>query len=151
MASASSASDSAVQPTRKWIARGAAAFLIVQALIPLRYYLSQPTSDERFAWRMFSTTARRDCHATLYQTMEFDGRRIEEPVPPIMLAPWQTMLNRNRPAAVEKIMKACCQATGVVSVRFRLECGMEGGDDHSVQQFTMNRSELRVRELAPNR
>lgn len=147
MHSASSVSVSASSPAQKWIALGAAAFLIVQALIPLRYYLSQPTSDERFAWRMFSTTVRKDCHATLYQTIEFDGRQVEEQVPPIMLAPWQTMLNRNRPAAVEKIMKACCLATGVVSVRFRLECGTKGGEDHSVQQFVMNRSDLRIRDL----
>lgn len=148
MSSAPSTSFSPPTQARRWIGIGAAAFLIVQTLLPLRYYLNLPTTDERFAWRMFSTTVRKDCVATLYQTVEYDGRLVEEQIPPIMLTPWQTLLNRQRPSAVEKIMRACCIAPGVVSVRYRLTCGdPRDGNFISEDQWVMDRRDLRMRKI----
>jgi hypothetical protein len=132
---------------RKWIAIGVAAFLLVQLLLPLRYYLSASTPDERFAWRMFSTTGQMSCEATVYQTVEHSGRRVEEQVPAIITAPWQRLLNKNRPEVVEKFMRACFKRPGVVRVRYKLECRAVDGAQMPAVQLVLDRREGTVREI----
>lgn len=131
---------------RRWIATAAAVFLTAQLLLPLHYYLA-PTADERFAWRMFSTTGSRPCVATMYQTIEQDGRRIEVEVPPMVLAPWQNSLNSHRPDIAEMVMRSCCQRPGVVGVRFRLSCRSLDGTDLPAEQWWMDRESHRMRAI----
>ncbi|MCE9590274.1 MAG: hypothetical protein K8S99_07100 [Planctomycetes bacterium] len=112
---------------RRWIGVAVALFLLAQLLLPLRYYLSPPTSDERFAWRMFSSVRMRDCTARLYETIERDGKTIEEPVPPATLAHWRDLLDGNRPEVVEAVMRSFRRRPGVRAVRFELKCrGVDG-------------------------
>lgn len=83
-----------------------AAFVGLQLLIPLRYYLGDDLYDERFAWRMFSQVRVQECSAEASE----DGR----PLAPysILPAPWVSLLSRNRPAVVGRFLAWRCAAEG---------------------------------------
>lgn len=103
---------------QRWIAIGAAVFVLVQLAIPLRYYLNAPTPDERFAWRMFSSVRMVDADATLIDIVARDGERIERPVPFGAVASWRSALEVQRPDVVEKVMRSRLGEPGVIAVRY---------------------------------
>jgi hypothetical protein len=141
------AGDRGSTAASRWIACAAGVFLLFQLLLPLRYYLSANSSDERFAWRMFSSTGQKECLATLYQTFDRSGRRVEEQVPPLVIAPWQKLLDKNRPDVVEKIMRGYFNRPGVVSVRYKRECVEVDGTKMPPLQLVLDSRDGRVREV----
>src|ERR1041385_7270070 len=100
---------------RRAISRFALAFVLVQALLPLHYYLGGPATDERFAWRMFSSVAMSDCKATMYETVEVGEKAVERPVPEEAMDQWQALLDKSRPQVAYKLMqigRTSCRGRG---------------------------------------
>lgn len=94
--------------------------LAVQLLVPLRYYLSSDKYDERFSWRMFSSTRLQDCRiAPSDQRGEvwspIDLRRT-------MQEAWTAAFSRQRVDAIEKFLRSRCVLDGVTAARMQSQC-----------------------------
>lgn len=55
--------------------------LLFQAAIPLSYYLFKQPTNERFAWRMFSSVHMSDWNCQVREVVEENGQMIERIVP----------------------------------------------------------------------
>lgn len=107
-------------------------FVAVQLVVPLSYYTRSDRYDERFAWRMFSTTRVESCatHATEVK----DGR-----TRPIALArtihyAWIEHFSRNRRKVIERFLEVRCHTAGVDSVTLENACrGVDAGSARLVE------------------
>lgn len=107
----------AIQLTRSWRGRFILAFLAIQLLLPLRYYIAhRDPHDERFAWRMFSPM--RMAHCT--PTFEINGA-------PIAMAAtfheaWYEIAQRGRFTVVEAMGAELCRQHPNTPVKVTLAC-----------------------------
>ena len=85
-----------------------AAFLVIQVALPLRYYLSGQSYDERFAWRMYSAQRMSQCQVSFSR----DGEAL---VPEGLHTSWAALLKRGRGSVVEAWgQRLCREESGVV-------------------------------------
>jgi hypothetical protein len=109
--------SSAIALTRTWRGRFILAFIAVQLLLPLRYYLHpRDPHDERFAWRMFSPM--RMSHCT--PTFELDGKPV--PMASTFHEAWYEIAQRGRFAVVEAMGASLCAQHPTSKVVVTLEC-----------------------------
>jgi len=100
-----------------WRGRFILAFLAIQLLLPLRYYVAhRDPHDERFAWRMFSPMRMARCAPHF----DVNGR-------PIDLASqfheaWLELAGRGRFVVVEAMAAHLCQQNPGAAVNVSLEC-----------------------------
>jgi hypothetical protein len=97
-----------------------ALFLLFQIAMPLRYYLGGRGTDERFSWRMFSSVRMQRCSASVRETIGGDEREV--PLGRALHVAWVGMLERYRPAVVDKFLERRCEGEGVTRVRFARRC-----------------------------
>lgn len=93
---------------------------LLMLLVPLRYYLSDDVYDERFSWRMFSAVRVQSCQAELRETRYASERAL--PLMEVLPAPWAALLERNRVAVIDSVLRWRCEREGVTRVRFRNTC-----------------------------
>ena len=96
-------------------------FLAVQLVLPLRYYLGGGT-DERFCWRMFSSVAKRQCRASIAQTLEQADRRLVRSVSLSSILPTWSVFFHRHPVIVRKLLHWRCQFEAVQTVRYECRC-----------------------------
>jgi len=108
-----------------------AAFLVLQVAIPLHYYLRDPSDDERFSWRMFSSLRERDCRV---QVTEFardasraQARSREVTVTRDVHIAWLHLLQRKRAAVIEAYLRRRCAQPDVIRARFMARCQAADG------------------------
>ncbi len=89
-------------------------------VVPLRYYFGDDAYDERFAWRMFSAVRVQSCQAELKETRDTHDRVI--PLMEVLPAPWAALLERNRTAVVDAVLRWRCGREGVTRVRVQHTC-----------------------------
>lgn len=97
--------------------------LLVQLLVPLRYYLGLAEGDdERFSWRMFSTVRLQRCEMSVSEVRE--GSDVPQPLAlkPILQVAWISILQRFRPSVVEGFMRFRCDTDGVTKVLYDRRC-----------------------------
>jgi hypothetical protein len=110
-----------------------AAFLLFQLIMPLRYYLGGGGTDERFSWRMFSSVRMQKCDVRVDDILpgtapalrggaSVKGERRKVDLEATLQIAWVGMLERNRPAVVEKFLARRCQEPDVGAVRYRRTC-----------------------------
>lgn len=104
---------------------GAVAVLLVQALIPLRYYLGDDAYDERFSWRMFSAVRMQQCDIAASETTHGVTRPVRL-IETIHVA-WINTLRRNREAVMERYLEWRCEQDGVSRARLENECRTPDG------------------------
>lgn len=107
------------------------AFLVLQALLPLRYYMGDDLFDERFAWRMFSPIRTVKCRATFYD--ETGDRRARIPLTPRVHQVWINLVSRARRPVIDGIARDWCTEQiegGTASPRMTVEitCPLKTGD-----------------------
>jgi hypothetical protein len=108
--------------TRRWIRWFIGAFLLVNLLAPLKWYLGQAIGadvDERFAWRMFSSNSMQRCQVELWETIAVKGQVVRRPVPleTVMQPAWAKILYTfHQPALVARILRNHCRQTEAQSV-----------------------------------
>ncbi len=134
-------------PRRRWVMLFVAAFLLAQLLLPLRYYIGSQSTDERFAWRMFSSVHLRDSHGALYETVEIAGQKTERQVPAEMLSPWQSLLNMGRHDVAFKLMRWWCARPGVLAVRYELRSQSPDGTPLPTLQWRLDRATGSISEI----
>ena len=67
---------------RQWINLGIVLFLASQIVTPLTYYLDKEPTNERFAWRMFSSVHMSDwSRMRIVAITRTDGRAVQQVVP----------------------------------------------------------------------
>jgi hypothetical protein len=105
------------------------AFLGYQIAMPLRYYLAGGGYDERFSWRMFSSVRMQSCKASVEDVHEAgDAPRTRDVnLPRELHVAWIRMLERGRPAVVDKLLQHRCGQEGVGGARYLLRCADPDG------------------------
>ena len=102
---------------RTWRGRFIVAFLVVQALLPLHYYLfRRDPHDERYAWRMFSPMRMATCRiAFTVDNAPVDlGSKFHEA--------WITVAQRGRAVVIEEMAHKLCRENPGKPVHARVEC-----------------------------
>ncbi len=100
-----------------------AAFLVLQVLLPLRYYV-QENVDERFAWRMFISPHDKIC--TPQVTLTSYGQEDQVDMLEILHPAWISNIKENRPEIIEPYLKRLCAQAGAESVVMVNNCTPEG-------------------------
>lgn len=100
-----------------WRGRFVVGFLLVQMLLPLRYYVAhRDPHDERFAWRMFSPMRMTRCEATF----AVDGRPIR--ILERFHEAWLELAGRGRFVVLEAMGASLCQQHANADVKLTLTC-----------------------------
>lgn len=117
-----------------------AALLLLQIALPLSYYLGEGGDDERFSWRMFSTTRVHRCRVDVLET--FGARppqstRAVQPEKDVQAA-WISMLRRNRPAVVERYLERRCALSDAARTLYRRRCVRSDGVQLPTQEVGLD-------------
>lgn len=91
------------------------AYVLWQVALPFRYYLGDDLFDERFAWRMFSSTHayKRKCEIKVYEWVRKEGQKeeaVELTLRRAITAGWVSRLRYSPAPVVEKFLRSRCQA-----------------------------------------
>jgi hypothetical protein len=111
------------EPEARWKPRVrifVALFVILQLLVPLRYYLGDDPYDERFSWRMFSAVRVHRCRVNAAETIGGTPRAID--LNREIHRAWINTLSRNRDAVTRKFLWSRCGGEGVSEVRVINNC-----------------------------
>ena len=109
-----------------------AGFVALQLLLPLHYYLlRRDEHDERFAWRMFSSTRSLACDVEL----RVDDRPIE--LGREFHDAWIAIAQRGRRAVVEAMAARLCKQHPGSTVTAFLTCKPVRGEPYSVGGFDL--------------
>lgn len=112
---------------RTWRGRFIILFLLVQLLLPLRYYIhNRDPHDERFAWRMFSPMRMVQCSPRFTVAGKLVDPRSE------FHEAWAEIAGRGRFVVIEAMGKELCKRHPKAPVRVDLDCLYL---DQSKQQF----------------
>lgn len=141
-----------VHPERRrlpWIAAGAIAIVLVQALVPLRYYLGDDAYDERFSWRMFSAVRMHRCDLRASETVNGHERPVR--LMQTIHVAWVTTLERNREAVMQRYLRWRCTQNGVERARLVNRCVSPDGRevDPIVREIDCASGEISRGEVAP--
>jgi len=123
MADDSVFTDDSATRTRSRINVLIAVILLLQLVIPLRYYLGVAGGDdERFSWRMFSTVRLQRCELAMSELRE--GSDLPQPLAlkPILQVAWISILQRLRPSVVDGFLRFRCDTDGVTKVFYERQC-----------------------------
>ncbi len=100
-----------------WRGRFIIAFLLVQLLLPLHYYvLRRDPHDERFAWRMFSPMRMAECQVVFSvdkKPVEL-GNKFHEA--------WLNVAERGRAVVIEEMAHKLCRDNPGKPVDVRMQC-----------------------------
>jgi hypothetical protein len=97
-----------------------ALFLLYQVAMPLAYYLGGRGTDERFSWRMFSSVRMQKCSVKVKETAGGEQRDVD--LDREVQIAWIGMLERYRPAVVEKLLRRRCERAEASEVRYVRSC-----------------------------
>jgi hypothetical protein len=102
---------------RTWRGRFIVGFLLVQLLLPLRYYIhNRDPHDERFAWRMFSPIRMVQCAPRFMVAGKVVDPRGE------FHEAWGKIASRGRFVVIEAMGKELCTRHPGAPVRVDLDC-----------------------------
>jgi hypothetical protein len=118
---------------RLWPHGFIAVFVAVQLALPLHYYLLRDDHhDERFAWRMFSSTRMLTCTVEL----RVDDQPVD--LTATFHDAWQALARRGRQSVVIEAMGAkLCRAHPGSAVIARLRCTPVRGEPYPVGGFDL--------------
>jgi hypothetical protein len=115
-----------------WRGRFIFAFLILQLLLPLRYYVAhRDMHDERFAWRMFSPMRMVTCSPAL----QIDGKR--QNLANEFHEAWISIAKRGRFVVIEAMAAHLCERHPNSSVVFSLQCSYLDREPQSFGGYDM--------------
>lgn len=107
----------------RWLV--ACAFLALQVIIPLGYYLQRADSvgrrDERFRWRMFSVVRLQRC-SPFVSYRDSTARWQFVDLTSHFQSSWVTLISRQRPQVVRKALRHLCDRVPGDAVRFHYPC-----------------------------
>lgn len=114
------------------------AFLIVQLVVPLTYYLRSDPYDERFAWRMFSNVRLHGCRTAVSERVR-DGERVDARqinLHRTLEVRWSRLLSRNRVDVIEGFLEWRCLEEERVEVTLVNTCTTPAGEALTPQRYS---------------
>ena len=103
--------------TSTWTGRFILAFVAIQLLLPVHYYLGRrDPHDERFAWRMFSPM--RMAHCTPHFTLDHKPLALDS----VFHEAWIEIAERGRFVVVEAMAARLCEMHPGSSVVVSMDC-----------------------------
>jgi hypothetical protein len=111
------------------------AFLAAQAVLPLRYYLSDEREDERFSWRMFSSVRMRECELHVTEVAASGSAR-EVGLDQTLHRAWIAMIERGQPIVVDRYLAHRCRVSSAKSVRIARMCRAASGETTTSHEKT---------------
>jgi hypothetical protein len=98
-------------------------------LVPLGYYARGGGSDERFAWRMFSTLRMQRCQVRIDEAADRGGAVVRRAVhlPSELSSVWIGLLRSERPQVVAKFLRRRCESAEVSEVFYSRTCSDTDG------------------------
>jgi hypothetical protein len=109
-------------PRRTWVRVVVAGFLLVQLLVPLRYYLGDDQYDERFSWRMFSATRVVRCRTIAHEAVGDPGTPRPVQLMATIHEAWIETLRRNREDVIRAFLARRCDEEDVREVVLVNQC-----------------------------
>jgi len=145
------APDATPPARRRWQNAFIAVFLGYQLVAPLDYYLGEQGYDERFSWRMFSNVRMHECTLTLSDSVESGGAVSEREIDAQreLHVAWFNILNRYRPAVVEKFLASRCEKPDVTMAVALRRCTDTDGTALPVQRAEYDCKSGTLREESP--
>ena len=115
-----------------WRGRFIIAFLAIQLLLPLRYYVAhRDPHDERFAWRMFSPMRMARCQARF----ALDGKPLD--LGTVFHEAWIELAERGRFVVIEAMADHLCKQHPGSAVNVSLDCKYVDRPDESYGGYDM--------------
>lgn len=105
------------------------AFFCLQIWLPLSYYLGDDPSDERFAWRMFSTTRLAKCKTSVVAAQQSQLESRLDAREHLHVA-WVTNMTRNRQRVIETYLERVCD-DGYSSAKLTNVCVLPSKQEES--------------------
>ncbi|MEQ8459018.1 MAG: hypothetical protein RLO52_06165 [Sandaracinaceae bacterium] len=109
-----------------WLGVAFGVGVLVQAVIPLRYYFGDDAYDERFAWRMFSNVRVYRCDLGAFETR--DGYERPVNLMETIHVGWGSLLRRNREPVMDAWLEWRCEQEGVSAARLLNRCVSPAGE-----------------------
>ncbi|MEK6247338.1 MAG: hypothetical protein N2C12_04115 [Planctomycetales bacterium] len=125
-----------------------AVFIVIQILVPLRYYFRGPQSDQRFCWRMFSGETSNQL--AVIETVQRGDSSVEQLVrlQHVLPSQWiKVLYRRNEPVVIRAFLRWYLQSNDVQQLRYVSECRQIGEDDFQQIGWTIDGNTL---EIHPN-
>lgn len=107
---------------RAWVRGFVVGFLLLQALVPLRYYLGDDPYDERFSWRMFSAVRVIECNTGVREMVGEPPRPRAIQLMKVIHEAWVTALRRNREDVIRAFLARRCHEEDVREVVLVNQC-----------------------------
>lgn len=123
---------------KKRVRLGIAAFLVVQLVMPLRYYLGDDEYDERFAWRMFSAIRVVECQTSATEELDREHGDAVRPIDldRVIHPAWINNIRRNRYDVIEAFLARRCEEEGVARVEIANQCVAADGTARDPLKWT---------------
>ena len=103
-----------------------AGLLLVQLLLPWRYYLGDDPYDERFSWRMFSAVWATECGVRATEDTTQGVRTVQ--LKETLHEAWVSLMAKNREAVIRSLMERRCQDEDVLRVDVINSCVSADGE-----------------------
>jgi len=105
------------------------AFLALNLLAPMRYYVLDDPYDERFAWRMFSGIRFESCQVALSMQPTQSNSWVTLQPRQLFHAGYVTLLERRRPEAIDAALAHVCQNNpDAAQTRYQAQCRSVTGE-----------------------
>ena len=139
---------------RRWINLAIAVWLVLQLLIPLRFYTApnaiEDQVDERFSWRFFSTTSLQRRQTTVTETLD-ESITSSEPLIPLKallaLGNIKKHLGTGHPDIVERFLRWRCDHPAVHEVRYERSSARPDGSPLPTVQMVIDSATRQVRTV----
>lgn len=114
------------------------AFLALQMIVPLTYYLRDDPYDERFAWRMFSNVRMHSCQTSVSERVATNDSVETRPVALYSTVEihWTGLLRRNRIDVIKGFLEWRCEEEGALEVNLVNRCRTPAREELTPQRYT---------------
>ncbi|MCB9708915.1 MAG: hypothetical protein H6714_09025 [Myxococcales bacterium] len=110
--------------------------MLLQASLPVSYYIMGDRNDERFAWRMFSMVRMERCRPELHEKLSDGNWRVLRHGAFLHPA-WVGVVARKRKPVMKALLWHLCEKRRpALEMRIKVDCvGIEGVKNHSSLQL----------------
>ncbi len=159
IAEAADAAPTGSRKRRRLISVFIAAFLLYHIVTPLRYYVGADETDDRFAWRMFSSSSRMQKvdlerrSVVVTETMVQGDRRVDRTVPvnSLVTKRWSRFFRRGSEDVVAAFLRWRKQQSGAETVHMDVKRSEPDGSMTQVASYELDADDhfVQFEESAP--
>ena len=126
----------------RWLVSGLIGIVIaIQLALPLKYYFDSDQTDERFAWRMFSSSFMRHkrCSNVMFEQVNSDDQTVRRvPIETLIPKIWRHSFGRFQRPILDKLLHWRCDQGGILRIRYGRVCPQIDGNQVESTQLELN-------------